>query len=194
MIHRAKQQTRSGYTSRFLTFLPFLHLPLTTKTDKTLPCHPPLLNSCGKRVSDLITHLNSLVLRLVISSLEPCNISGLWIKTHSLDTSVTQLPCSAAGIFQVNSPLQHMPYIEAKHSSNKLSTSGTANFGFYDFPPVSISKFWCWYLIGVYFETPPFWKGYWRSTFSFTGPFIIGCSCVVSEHRQPMHLEHLVTP
>lgn len=190
-----KYQTRSRYTSWFLTFLPFFHLHLTTKTDKTLPCHPPLLNSCGKRVSDLITHFNSLLLRLVISSLEPCNISGLQIKTHSLDTSVTELQCSAAGIFQVNSLLQHKPYIEAKCSSLTSSLQvALTDFGFYDFPPVNLSKFSV-----LIFN----WSLLWDNTilkelleryFFIYRPFNIGCSWVVSEHRQPVHLEHLVTP
>lgn len=157
MICRGKYQTRSGYTSQFLTFLPFLHLHLTTKTDKTLPCHPPLLNSWGKRVSDLITHFNSLVLRLVISSLEPCNISGLQIKTHSLDTSVTQLQCSAAGIFQVNSPLQHKPYIEAKRSSLTNFLQAVLNrLQLLRLPSSKSQVLVSQYLIGVYFEKTPF--------------------------------------
>lgn len=110
-----------GHPSWLPAFLPFLHLHLTTNTDKALPCHLPLLNSCRRCFSDLlITHFKSPVLRLVISSLKPCNISGLQIKTHSLDTLITQLKCSAAGIFQVNSSLQLKPCIEAKGSSNKF--------------------------------------------------------------------------
>lgn len=120
-IHSGKHQAKSGRASWSPAFLPLLHLHLTTKTDRTLLCHLPLLNSCGRCFSDLlITHFMSLVLRLVISSLKPYNISGLQIKTHSLDTLITQLKRSAAGIFQVNSSLQLKPCIEAKGSSNKV--------------------------------------------------------------------------
>lgn len=120
LICHGKHQTRSGYISWVYFLISYILIIFTfTLNNKPLPCHPPLLNSCGHRVSDLITHFDSLALKLAISPLEPCNTGGLGIKTHSRDTWVTQLQCSGAGIFQVNSPLQHKPYIEVKHSSAK---------------------------------------------------------------------------